>query len=64
MDFLARLTGQIDLISRMPYLYRVSAKQPNVRECILNKHTIIYYQVVNDEKVVILTIRNTRRANS
>jgi plasmid stabilization system protein ParE len=63
LDFLIRLTDQLKLISEMPYIFRASAAKKDVRECILDKHTIIYYQVIG-ETIQVLTIRNTRRENS
>jgi len=63
-DFLLNLTAQIDMISKMPYMYRASASKPNVRECTLNKHTLIYYEIVNEDLIRILTIRNSRKGKS
>jgi plasmid stabilization system protein ParE len=64
LDFLIRLTDQLKLISEMPYIFRASTTKNGVRECLLNKHTIIYYQVVNDQTIQVLTIRNTSRDNA
>lgn len=61
MDFLIRLTEQLQAISEMPYMCRASASKPGVRECVMNKHTIIYYKVVDGKLIQVLTIRNTRR---
>ncbi|WP_084165743.1 type II toxin-antitoxin system RelE/ParE family toxin [Dyadobacter crusticola] len=61
LDFLLSLTQQIDLISKMPYMYRASASKSGVRECVMKKHTLIYYEIVNDDLIRILTIRNTRK---
>jgi len=63
LDFLMRLTDQLKLISEMPYIFKSSQTKNGLRECVLNKHTIIYYQVVNDEMIQVITIRNTRREN-
>ncbi|WP_439559170.1 type II toxin-antitoxin system RelE/ParE family toxin [Dyadobacter sp.] len=63
MDFLINLTQQMDLISRMPFMYRASASNPNVRECTMNKHTMIYYEIVNEELIKVLTIRSARKGN-
>ncbi len=60
IEFLLTLTEQMKLISKMPYLYKVSQKQSNVRECVMNKHTILYYRVL-DSTIEIITIRNTRQ---
>ncbi|CAG5074347.1 hypothetical protein DYBT9623_05054 [Dyadobacter sp. CECT 9623] len=63
-DFLVSLTNQIDLISKMPYMYRASPSKPSVRECTLNKQTLIYYEIINEDLIRILTIRNTKKDNS
>lgn len=63
IDFLLRLTDQMKLISEMPFIFRASATKAGVRECVLNKHTIIYYQVT-DQLIKVLTIRNTKRDNA
>jgi plasmid stabilization system protein ParE len=60
IEFLILLTEQMKLISTMPYLYKASQKQFNVRECVMNKHTILYYRVL-EETIEIITIRNTRQ---
>lgn len=44
----------------MPYLYKVSQKQANIRECVMNKHVVFYYRVL-DTSIEIITIRNTRQ---
>ena len=62
IDFLIRLTDQLTLISEMPFIFRASATKNGVRECVLNKHIIIYYQVT-DKLIQVLTIRNTKRNN-
>jgi plasmid stabilization system protein ParE len=60
IEFLLTLTEQMKLISKMPYLYKVSQKQSNVREYVMNKHTILYYRIL-DTTIEIITIRNTRQ---
>lgn len=60
IEFLILLTEKMKLISTMPYLYKASLKQFNIRECVMNKHTILYYRVL-EETIEIITIRNTRQ---
>ena len=61
MEFLLSLHERITLIGRMPYLYRCTQTGKDIRESVLNKHTIIYYKIVNEKFISILTIRNTSR---
>ena len=60
IEFLLTLTDQMKLISKMPYLYKVSQKQANIRECVMNKQVVFYYRVL-DTSIEIITIRNTRQ---
>lgn len=60
-DFLAQLSDKLSLISRMPYMYRSSATKSEYRECVINKLTILFYQVNEAEKTVeIISIQSTR----
>ena len=61
MDFLVRLNEQFKLIGKMPLMFRVSAKRPGIRECVMHKHTIIYYRIVAERFVQIVSIQSTRR---
>lgn len=61
IDFLIRLTEQFTLISKMPLMFRASAKKPDVRECVMRKNTVIYYRIVEERFVQILSIQSTRR---
>lgn len=58
-NFLALLSDKLELIGQMPEMYRQSAKRPGLRECVLNKQTILYYQILSDaiEVVAILSSR-------
>lgn len=60
MNFLVSLTNKMNLIGQMPYLYKSSQKQPDVRECVLNKHTVLFYRIA-ENSVEIITIRSTRQ---
>lgn len=61
MDFLIRITDQLQNISEMPHMCRASMSKPGVRECVMNKHIIIYYRVVDNRLIDVLSIKNTRR---
>lgn len=64
MDFLTRLVDQFELIGEMPLMFRASIKKPGVRECVMNKHTIIYYRVVDNRFIQVLSIQSTKRGIS
>ena len=61
IDFLVGLHDQFKLIGKMPLMFRSSAKRPGVRECVMHKHTIIFYRIVDTRFVQILSIQSTRR---
>jgi plasmid stabilization system protein ParE len=61
IDFLALLADKLQLISKMPFMYRASVVLPGCRECILNHVTILYYRVDENQKLIeVVTIQSTR----
>ncbi len=63
IDFLVRLNDQFKLISKMPLMFRASAKRSGIRECVMQKHTLIYYRIVEEGFVQIVSIQSTRRGS-
>jgi plasmid stabilization system protein ParE len=59
MDFLAQLSEKVNAISHMPHMYRASRKKKDVRECVINKYTMLYYRVM-PTAIEIITIQDTR----
>jgi plasmid stabilization system protein ParE len=59
MDFLAQLSEKVQAISQMPHMYRASKKKKGVRECVINKYTLLYYRVT-PTTIEIITIQDTR----
>ena len=59
INFLALLADKLELIAQMPELYRKSEKRPGLRECVVNRQTILYYKIDVDtiEVVAILSSR-------
>lgn len=60
VDFLVELSRKVELISQMPRMYRASERKENVRECVINRHTILYYRI-EGQQVEIITIQDSRR---
>ena len=60
LNFLVTLTEKMTLIGQMPYLYKASQKQSDVRECVLTKQTVLFYRVT-ETAVEIITIRSARQ---
>ncbi|GAB2581504.1 type II toxin-antitoxin system RelE/ParE family toxin [Spirosoma areae] len=61
-DFLALLSDKLELISQMPEMYRKSEKRPGLRECVINKQAILYYQI-QPEAIEVVAILSTRRGS-
>lgn len=62
MDLLASLAHKMQLIESMPYMYRTSTTQPLVRECTVNQHIVMYYQVMETSaRIEVLSFRDNRR---
>ena len=59
-NFLALLSDKLELISQMPELYRKSEKRPGLRECVINKQTIVYYKIASDS-IEVVAILSSRR---
>lgn len=59
-DFLALLSDKLELIGQMPEMYRRSEKRPGLRECVINKQTILYYKI-STEAVEVVAILSSRR---
>ena len=59
VDFLAKLSEQLYLISKMPYLYPASGLKKELRRCLVNKYVAVYYRV-EETRIVVITIQDTR----
>lgn len=59
VDFLVKLSEQLYLIGKMPYLYPASKQKKSLRRCLINKNTALYYRV-EKTRIVVITIQDTR----
>ncbi|QJW88762.1 type II toxin-antitoxin system RelE/ParE family toxin [Spirosoma taeanense] len=59
INFLALLADKLQLIVQMPEMYRRSEKREGLRECVLNRQTVLYYKTTPDsiEVVALLSAR-------
>ena len=64
MDFLVQLSTKLELITQMPEIYRQSAKRPGLRECVVNKQSIVYYRILPDEIEVVAILSSRRDSDS
>ena len=60
IDFLALLSEKLELISQMPELYRKSEIRPGLRQCVINKETLLFYRILSDE-IEVVSITSSRR---
>ena len=62
MDFLVKLTEQLLLIEKMPFMYQASDTNPLVRRCVVHKNASFFYKVT-DDYIFILSITDNRSEN-
>ena len=59
ISFLQAFSERLVLIEQMPFMYQASAKNPDVRRCLIHKNAACFYRVT-DQHVLILTVIDTR----
>jgi plasmid stabilization system protein ParE len=57
-EFLSKLKGKFDQISKHPYSCVKSKFSPKLYKCIVTKQTSFYYRIVSDEIEIITLIDN------
>ena len=60
MNFLLSLTDVLLLLEETPFMFKNSLKKRGVREAIINKNYVLFYQITAP-KVEILTIKSTKQ---
>lgn len=50
----------IDMISKMPEMYRLSNRKKGLRKCVFSKQTSIYYRI-NKDYIEIVSFRQNRK---
>ncbi len=58
-DFKSKLLKQVDYLKQNPYMYPASEEKQDIRRCIITKHNIMYYRIVEND-VEIITLHDTR----
>jgi plasmid stabilization system protein ParE len=60
-DFLASLSDKLQLLETNPFIYRASKKEPDVRECTVNRFIVMYYRVSESlQSVEVLSFKDNR----
>ncbi|OFY91162.1 MAG: hypothetical protein A3K10_14245 [Bacteroidetes bacterium RIFCSPLOWO2_12_FULL_31_6] len=52
--FIAKLYLRLDIIKRLPFIGKQSNKYSEVRKILITKHNSLYYQVLPEEKIILL----------
>lgn len=61
-NFKEKLSRQIALIKRNPWLFPVSTFQPRLRKAVLSKQTSIFYEIIDDViYLVYVNYKNIKR---
>jgi plasmid stabilization system protein ParE len=58
-NFLDRVEEVLEQIRRNPELYPLHRPEDKLYKCIVHKRVILYYKVVDDEHIDLLTFWNT-----
>jgi plasmid stabilization system protein ParE len=58
-NFLDRVEEALGTIRGNPQLYPLHRPKDSVRKCIVNKRIILYYKVIDDQHIDLLTFWNT-----
>lgn len=58
-SFLDRVEEALEHIRSNPKLYPLHRPQENVHRCVIHERVILYYRIVDDETIDLLTFWNT-----
>lgn len=60
-DLLATLSDKLQLLETNPFIYRPSKKEPDIRECTVNRFIVMYYRVSESKQLIeVLSFRDNR----
>ena len=60
-DFLDRVDEVFELVSANPSVFPLHRLYEKIHKCIVNKRIILYFMIVNERQVDLLTFWNTYR---
>ncbi|RAV99280.1 type II toxin-antitoxin system RelE/ParE family toxin [Pseudochryseolinea flava] len=58
-NFLDRVEEALEWIRANPKLYPLHSPKENVHRCVIHERIILYYRIVDDETIDLLTFWNT-----
>jgi plasmid stabilization system protein ParE len=61
--FKNRLSSQLDIILRFPFIFPKSDKQPRLRKSVLSKQTTIFYEIKRSVIYVVYLFDNRQDPN-
>lgn len=59
-NFIQKLDKRLNIITQSPFAFPKSDSKTTIRRSVLNKHNVIYYQVIEDE-ITIISIFNPKQ---
>lgn len=59
LNFLTAFSERLIRLEKMPYMYPASAKDPDVRRCLIHQNAACFYKVT-DTLILILSVIDTR----
>ena len=60
-QFLDRVDAVLQKIESNPFLYPLHESLNNIRKCVVNEHIILYYRVIDDVSIDLITFWNTHQ---
>jgi len=58
-NFLDRVEEALEIIKSNPKLYPLHRPKENVRKCVIHERIILYYKIMDEDAIDLLTFWNT-----
>jgi hypothetical protein len=60
-EFLDRIDEVLQTITNNPYLFSIHKRSPEVRKCVINQRMILYFTIVDEYNIDLLSFWNTNQ---
>ncbi|WP_416241288.1 type II toxin-antitoxin system RelE/ParE family toxin [Bacteroides eggerthii] len=64
VNFLNELERCMRIIEQNPLAFRLNLELTEVHECVVTSHNILYYTIIDEKTVLILSLGDTRMATT
>jgi plasmid stabilization system protein ParE len=61
LKFLTDISKAVNQLAIMPFMFPSSNKMEGLRRCVVNRHTVLYYQI-NKEIIEVINVKGTRQS--